>query len=286
MKKYTIEELKEMASAISKTKIMGTNSYTDIFALMIIANENEESFTDYDIILGRISLKSQAVLIRFQKAGGKIKYLKRDDNECTIEFYHNDAGSLIITWDMARARQAGLNINKQNWKQYPRQMLSARCIAEGVRALYPACLKGMYLSEEVQDFEANSPQLRDKNINENNINENNIDNSQYDINTNTYINYDICPLGNNKGRFWKDLDIGTLDKALQYYKEKNENNYSNVIEKILLEKIEREKTKDRETISVSEDEEVYNEEDGFIFDNEDEAENNDIIDFGEGEDTK
>ena len=274
MKKYTIEELKEMASAISKTKIMGTNSYNDIFALMIIANENEESFTDYDIILGRISLKSQAVLIRFQKAGGKIKYLKRDDNECTIEFYHNDAGSLIITWDMARARQAGLNINKQNWKQYPRQMLSARCIAEGVRALYPACLKGMYLSEEMQDFE-------NKNINENNINENNIDNSQYDINTNTYINYDICPIGNNKGRFWKDLDIETLDKALQYYKEKNEDNYSNVIEKILLEKIEREKTK--ETISVNEDEDVYNEEDGFIFDNEIEGttENNDTIDFGE-----
>lgn len=259
-----------MASAISKTKIMGTNSYNDIFALMIIANENEESFMDYDIILGRISLKSQAVLIRFQKAGGKIKYLKRDDNECTIEFYHNDAGSLTITWDMARARQAGLNINKQNWKQYPRQMLSARCIAEGVRALYPACLKGMYLSEEVQDFENK------------NINENNIDNSQYDINTNTYINYDICPLGNNKGRLWKDLDIETLDKALQYYKEKNEENYSNVIEKILLEKIEREKTK--ETVSVSEDEDVYNEEDGFIFDNEGEAENNDIIDFGE--DTK
>ena len=274
MKKYTIEELKEMASAISKTKIMGTNSYNDIFALMIIANENEESFTDYDIILGRISLKSQAVLIRFQKAGGKIKYLKRDDNECTIEFYHNDAGSLIITWDMARARQAGLNINKQNWKQYPRQMLSARCIAEGVRALYPACLKGMYLSEEMQDFE-------NKNINENNINENNIDNSQYDINTNTYINYDICQIGNNKGRFWKDLDIETLDKALQYYKEKNEDNYSNVIEKILLEKIEREKTK--ETISVNEDEDVYNEEDGFIFDNEIEGttENNDTIDFGE-----
>lgn len=276
MKKYTIEELKEMASAISKTKIMGTNSYNDIFALMIIANENEESFTDYDIILGRISLKSQAVLIRFQKAGGKIKYLKRDDNECTIEFYHNDAGSLIITWDMARARQAGLNINKQNWKQYPRQMLSARCIAEGVRALYPACLKGMYLSEEVQDFE-------NKNINENNINENNIDNSQYDINTNTYINYDICPLGQNKGKLWKDLDIGTLDKALQYYKEKNEDSYSNVIEKILLEKIEREKIereKTKETISVSEDDsDIYNKEDGFIFDNESEAENNDIIDF-------
>ena len=83
----------------------------------------------------------------------------------------------------------------------------------------------------------------------------------------------ICPLGNNKGRFWQDLDIETLDKALQYY---------NVIEKILLEKM-----KDRETVSVSEDEDVYNEEDEYMFgDDEDEINENDIIDFGEGGETK
>ena len=92
----------------------------------------------------------------------------------------------------------------------------------------------------------------------------------------------ICPLGNNKGRFWQDLDIETLDKALQYYKEKNEDNYSNVIEKILLEKM-----KDRDTVSVSEDEDVYNEEDEYMFgDDEDEINENDIIDFGEGGETK
>ena len=32
-------------------------------------------------------------------------------------------------------------------------MLSARCVSEGVRALYPACLCGMYTPEEVADFD-------------------------------------------------------------------------------------------------------------------------------------
>jgi hypothetical protein len=53
---------------------------------------------------------------------------------------------------MDRANAAGLT-GKQNWKTYPCAMLSARCVAELVRALYPACLNGVYLAEEVQDFD-------------------------------------------------------------------------------------------------------------------------------------
>lgn len=229
MKKYTIQELQVMAKVLSETKILGTNNYKDIFALMIIANENNEKFTDYDIICGRIALKSQVVLIRFQKAGGKIEYIKRDDRECTIKFTHDNAGSLTITWDMARAQRAGLNINKQNWKNYPRQMLSARCIAEGVRALYPACLDGLYLKEEVEDFDNNK--------------ENKIDNSQYNEQNDTYIiddgyQYEIVPSGANKGKLWKDCDIETLSKALDYYTNKNNNeNYIKVITPILEEKL-------------------------------------------------
>lgn len=33
-------------------------------------------------------------------------------------------------------------------------MLSSRVVAEGVRAIFPACLSGMYTTEEVQDFDA------------------------------------------------------------------------------------------------------------------------------------
>ena len=225
MGRYTINEIKEMASILSKTKVLGTNNINEIASLMIIANENNASFTDYDIILGRVALKSQAVIKRFQNAGGKIKYIEMSDTKCIIEFSHEDAGSITIDWDMKRAAQAGLNLNKQNWKQYPRQMLRARCLAEGVRALFPACLDGLYLKEEVQDFNNDKTSKKENNDN------NNIDNSTYDINKNVYINYDVCPIGNNQGKMWKDLDITTLSKALDYFTNKNiDKNYSEVIE--------------------------------------------------------
>ena len=56
-----------------------------------------------------------------------------------------------MKWDKARATASGL-WGKSNWKTYPTQMLAARCVSEGVRALYPACLCGMYTPEEVSDF--------------------------------------------------------------------------------------------------------------------------------------
>jgi hypothetical protein len=232
MSKYTINEIKEMASILSKTKVLGTNNINEIASLMIIANESNSSFTDYDIILGRVALKSQAVVKRFQNAGGKIKYIEMTDTKCIIEFSHEDAGALTVDWDMERAAKAGLNINKQNWKQYPRQMLRARCLAEGVRALYPACLDGLYLKEEVQDFN------NDKNQNKNLV-KSNIDNSTYDINRDVYIiddaeQYDTVPFGNNKGKKWDELDTETLKKALEYIVSKKLNdNYINVINDIL-----------------------------------------------------
>ncbi len=225
---FNTNDLIEISKRVAASGLLGSNNENQIFTLMMLAYKDGtnpvQASMDYHIIQGKPALSSQATLVRFQKAGGKIQYITRTDTECTIEFYHAQAGELTITWNMERAKQAGLNLNKQNWKQYPRQMLAARCIAEGVRALYPACLDGLYLVEEVQDFNnnANSGQMPDNN--------NKIDNSVYDINQNVYINYDVCPIGNNQGKLWKDLDIGILTKALDYFTNKDiDKNYSEVI---------------------------------------------------------
>lgn len=56
-----------------------------------------------------------------------------------------------VTWTMDDAQRAGL-AGKQNWRKYPRQMLSARARAEMCRLLAPDVLAGIaYSKEEVED---------------------------------------------------------------------------------------------------------------------------------------
>lgn len=56
-----------------------------------------------------------------------------------------------MEWTFEQARKAKLT-SKDNWLNYPRAMLRARCIAEGVRAVYPAAIGGLLVAEEAQDL--------------------------------------------------------------------------------------------------------------------------------------
>jgi hypothetical protein len=148
-----VSDIKEMAKAMGP---LFKKKPEDMFALMLIAQAEGKhpaiAAQEYDIIDGRPAINSRSTQARFQLSGGKIKWIERTDKKVSCELSHPDGGSLTITWDMDRAKQAGLT-GKSNWLKYPMQMLSARCVAEGVRALYPACLSGMYTVEEVQDFD-------------------------------------------------------------------------------------------------------------------------------------
>ena len=153
---YTVHDIQAMASAMAKTKMFGFKSPEEGFALMLIAQaEGKHPATaaqEYDVIQGRPALKSVAALARFQHAGGSIQWAVRTDKEARATFAHKLGGSVEISWTMERAAAAGLT-GKDNWRKFPAQMLSARVVAEGVRACFPACLNGFYLAEEVQDFD-------------------------------------------------------------------------------------------------------------------------------------
>jgi hypothetical protein len=71
-------------------------------------------------------------------------------------FTHPQGGSVRVTWDMARAMQAGLG-GKDNWKKFPRQMLRSRTVSEGVRTVWPMATSGMHVPEEAADMPAREP---------------------------------------------------------------------------------------------------------------------------------
>jgi hypothetical protein len=145
-----------MAQAITKSGLFGIKTAEQAVALMLVAQSEGRHpasvASEFDIIQGRPALKSQAALARFQAAGGKIQWVERTDSKASAKFSHAQGGELLVEWTIEQARDAGLT-SKQTWKQYARAMLSARVVAEGVRACYPACLNGVYLAEEVQDFD-------------------------------------------------------------------------------------------------------------------------------------
>ena len=153
-------DMQVMASAIVKSGLFGMKTPDQALALMIVATAEGRHpgsvASDYHIIQGRASLKSDSMLARFQQSGGRVEWHDHTNEKVAATFSHPAGGSLRIDWDMARAKAAGLG-GKDNWRSYPRQMLRARVISEGVRATFPAVLNGMYTPEEVQEFDPARP---------------------------------------------------------------------------------------------------------------------------------
>lgn len=153
----TLTDMGNMAKAFASSGFFGYRNSSEAFTLMCLAQANglhpAKAAERYHIIQGRPAMKADAMLAAFQEAGGKVRWIKRTEKECTLHLSHPQGGELDVTWSIERATKAGLT-GKSTWKQYPTQMLSARCVSEGVRALYPACLCGMYTPEEVSDFDS------------------------------------------------------------------------------------------------------------------------------------
>jgi len=152
-----IADIERMAGAIAKSGFFGVKTVEQAVALMLIAQAEglhpAIAARDYNVIQGRPALKADAMLARFQQAGGSVNWTELTDKRVSATFTHPQGGSVSIDWDMARAKAAGLD-GKDNYKKWPRQMLRARCISEGIRTVYPGVLSGMYTPEEVQDFDS------------------------------------------------------------------------------------------------------------------------------------
>ena len=157
---WGLKEIMQAAQVIAKSRLFGMQTPEQAAALMMLAQAEGLhpmiAARDYHIIKGRPSLKADAMLARFQAAGGHVKWLIYTAEEVRAEFTHPSAGTVIISWTMAQAKAAGL-AGKDNWRMYPRAMLRARVISEGVRTVFPGVVVGVYTPEEVSDFD--TPQI-------------------------------------------------------------------------------------------------------------------------------
>jgi hypothetical protein len=160
---FSYADMNRMAVAIAKSGLFGVKDADQALSLMMIAQAEGKHpaliARDYDIIQGRPAKKSEAILRDFQASGGKVEWQEMTDKRAAALFSHPSSPKpVLIDWDLPRAKQAGL-VGKPGgmYDKYPRQMLRARVISEGCRAIAPSATSGFYTPEEVRDFDATQP---------------------------------------------------------------------------------------------------------------------------------
>ena len=156
--RHSMNELEQMARVMSQSRMFGFKNPEEAVSLMLMAQAEgkhpAKAAQEYHVIQGRPALKADAMLARFQSAGGVIEWEEMTDESVSAYFSHPKScpKPVLVDWTMKRAKDAGLT-GKDNWRKYPRQMLKARVISEGVRMTFPGVTVGLYTPEEVMQFD-------------------------------------------------------------------------------------------------------------------------------------
>ena len=107
------------------------------------------------VLQGKPSLGADA-MSGIVRASGKCRYMvvsDWSDTTCTMIFARTDEPDEIkhtFTFTFEMATKQGLT-NNRNWKQMPRQMLRARVLTMGLRAVFPDAVSGIYSPDELAD---------------------------------------------------------------------------------------------------------------------------------------
>lgn len=159
--------VKQLGEMIATSGLFGCTKIEQgqVLALQCLAERKPplELAKTYHLIEGKLSMRSDAMLAKFQMSGGRVEWQTRTDKEVAAVFSHN--GNKLpftvrledfVANGVATTRDGKL---KDNWRKFPRQMLTARVISEAVRLLAPEIVFGVYTPEEVQDF-SSAPEVK------------------------------------------------------------------------------------------------------------------------------
>jgi len=150
---FDLASIEKMSDYVVKSGLFPVKDKSEAVVLMMLCQSENinpvQAFLEFDIICKKIAMKADTMLARFMRGGGKWQWKENSDKRAAAIATFNGATS-EVEYTIAEAAAMQLT-GKDNWKKFPAQMLSARVVAEGVRACFPACLSGMYTVEEAQD---------------------------------------------------------------------------------------------------------------------------------------
>lgn len=157
-------DLERMAESFARSNLFGAKTEAQALALLMIGQAEDMhpalAMQEFDIIENKPCRKAERVQARFQLSGGKIEWLELTDKVAKAEFSHPQGSKVTIEWTIEQASKIIMRTkegpkpltNKDNWKNYPRAMLRARCVAEGARTSFPAYAIVTLATEEAMDY--------------------------------------------------------------------------------------------------------------------------------------
>jgi hypothetical protein len=155
-KELTVAEIRTISTSAFKSGLaFGVKNQEAMFTMMMIAQSEGispvQALNSYDLINGRIALKSNEALARYNDRGGRVKWIKTDKDSAKAIFTskYNDPVEYEYTWE--DAQEAGL-AKKDNWVKNRKAMLRARCQIAGIRMSDPRALNNLYTSDEVAEM--------------------------------------------------------------------------------------------------------------------------------------
>ena len=152
-----MQAIKTLGLAIFKSGIFGLDKpeQGEILAMQCLVEKKSplELARTYHFIQGQLAIRSDALLAKFHQAGGSVDWTERTDERVKATFRKGTSSADIVA-DMKEYVGNGTALGKDgkpkdNWKKWPRRMLTARAISEGVRLIAPECCFGTYTVEEL-----------------------------------------------------------------------------------------------------------------------------------------
>lgn len=108
----------------------------------------------YHIISGNLSMRADAMLAEFHSLGGTEKWIRYDAEAASAEWTYRENKQIVILYTIDEAKAAGYVKPGSGWAKDPGAMLRARCISRAIRMICPEVNSGLYVPEEVQEFDA------------------------------------------------------------------------------------------------------------------------------------
>jgi len=238
-------DLTHAGQLIAQSGILGASNPAEGFIIATTCHQEGMSLLKfgetYHVFNGKISMRSDAMLARFNELGGTHKIISRTADCASIELTRDGNTQVFtLTWDDAKQEpfvyKGGPNaqtvelakpFEKRKLKaQYSTplkrmQMLWARVSSDGVRAMDPRANQGSYAPEEVEDFTGVGGGEPDP-IVEISAEDASDRAKVIEVDVLPIIDPSVCPIGGKawEGKPWSEFSDAELDGALICTEEK------------------------------------------------------------------